>query len=371
MGKQSYILPRQAILVLIITRLLFSTAHFYSLHAGRYIQDILPAVPAAFALNFLTAVPLLMLMKRYPSKDPVECAVNLFGKAGGMATGVFYLFFFGISCVSAQVTFRYYFTDSMIPEASAFAILIPLAAIAAYGAFKGMESIARFGTIIFVIWAVSFGILTLSLIPSIRPSVSFHFLLPLFYNGPGIFFKELIVQMNDNIQIVSLAFCASFFRSGTKTGKAFVIWNTSTFAFVLGLFTLCVAMLGPYLSSQFFPMQSISAQSTIGVFDRLDSVYSMSWTFNVVLTVTFYTCLQLQCLQKMGLNGHRLLQAVLTAAADVACALFLQKNYSLLQTLYMHQEMLAFNAVAMLGLPAAMLIVGAVRGGNKTHHEMA
>lgn len=371
MEKQSYVSPGQVIVVLAVTRILFSTVHFISLHAGRSIQDILPALPAAFLLNLLTALPLLALLKRHRGKDLVECATNIFGRGAGIVTATFYFLLFGWSNIVTQMTTRYYINDTVLEEAKVYAILLPLLAITVYIAAKGFESIVRFGTIVFAFYAGIMVLLVCTLIPSIRPSIGPRFLLPLFFNGPGIFVNELIAQFNGNVGIIYLAFCASFFKSSIKLGKVFAKWNLLMLVLMVVLYVLCIAVLGPFGARQFFPLEYLAAQSTVSVFYRLDPLYSMSWMLNMVLTVSLFLYFQIQCLEKIGLRKHRKVIVILVGILDSAATFFLQ-NYDNIATQYaLNWFFTGANLMGMIVLPLILLIGDRIVRGKGTAHEMA
>lgn len=371
MEKQSYVSPGQVIVVLAVTRILFSTVHFISLHAGRSIQDVLPALPAAFLLNLLTALPLLLLLRRHRGKDPVECATNIFGRGAGIVTAIFYFLLFSWSNIITQSVFRFYLNDAVLVDAKIYAILLPLLVISVYIAAKGIEGLLRFGTVVFVIYAAVMVFLTCTLIPSIRPSVGPRFLLPLFFNGPNIFVKELIAQFNGNVDIVYLAFCAPFFKSGVKLGKVFAKWDLLMFVLMLVLFVLCVAVLGPFGANQFFPLQYLAAQSTVSVFDRLDPLYGMSWMLNTVLSVSFFLYLQVQCLSKIGMNKHRRVIIVIVGVLDTVGAYFLS-NYDNVATEYLlNWFYVGANLMAIVVLPLILLIGSLTVRGKGPAHEMA
>ena len=92
MEKQSYVSPRQLIALFIISRLTFEPEYYISLMAGRSIQDVLLAVPVNFILNYIVAIPILLLLKKYPGKDLIEIAFNIIGRAAGIIIAYFICF---------------------------------------------------------------------------------------------------------------------------------------------------------------------------------------------------------------------------------------------------------------------------------------
>jgi len=312
MEKQSFISNKQLIVLLILTRLPFSTAYIVGLNAGRSVQDILLAVPVNFVINFIVVIPLLMLIKRNPGKDPVECAINILGKPAGMIVALIYGLFFLATAVHMQAVFQNYFVNIVIPDSNFNSVAIPMLFIVCfYGAVKGIETIVRISGIAMVIFLVVLSIIFISLIPS----VNIEYLFPQFYNGPTVFLKAVLSGFNSNPQILFLAFCIPFLKIGSKTGKIFMKWNILALALFFLIEFMCVTVMGPFGANESYPLQTLSSLSQIGVFERLDSIDMASWILNAVIYTTFYIYLMSSCILKFGLNKHRKLVIFLCVLA--------------------------------------------------------
>lgn len=362
MEKRSYLSIWQCVSVLVVVRLLFATAHFITLNSSRTIQDILPALPINFLLNCVTAVPILLLVRRYGGKDPAECAAAIWGKAGGVAVALLYFIFFGFYAVLRQFQFFQYFTNAIIADASVPTIVLPMLLVVIYGVCKGLESIMRFGSIVFILFLISLVVLCATLIPSIRPSIGFRYLLPLFYNGPGVMLKELMVGFNSNIEMVFVAFLMPFLRSGIRGGKVFMKWNLLTTLLLAVEFTLCIAVLGPFGALQFYPLRAISSQSYVSVFDRLDALYGIVWMLISMLTVMFCTYMQVNCLTRMGLARHRKLVAAGLCLLDAGFAVWMIGFGTRMRFIESDWFYTAYNIFFIIVLPLFLLAGGAVRG---------
>lgn len=370
MEKRSYISPWQVVVVLAVTRMLFSTAHFITLKAGRSIQDVLPALPVNFLLNLLVAMPLLALGKRWGGRDPAECAATIWGKTAGGITAVIYFVYFGAFAVISQGTFRLYFRDAVITDAGDLTVYLPLLIVVAFGVCKGIESIMRFGTVIFFLVAIGFAGLMLTLIPSIQPKIGYRFLLPFFYNGPGVMLEEVMFGFNVNLQPACVVFLLPFLKSGTSGGKIFFKWDLIAGLLLLVEFGLCVAVLGPFGASQFYPLRAISAQSAISVFDRLDSLYNIVWMLNALLAIMLYTFLQVNCLTKLGLNRHYRLMVVVVGAVNVVAARILENFPVMLRSIGLNWYFTGFNVFALVLFPL-ILLIGSLAKGKEPAHETA
>lgn len=367
MEKQSTISTWQLIVLLIMTRLPFSTAYYVSLSAGRSIQDVLFAVPVNFVLNFIVAIPILILLKRHPGKDLIECADIICGKAAGIIIAIFYMLCFVALSIYIKTIFQEFFVNNVIPEFSYYAIAIPLLIVAFYGAVKGIETIARFSGIVILFYLIILTIITISLVPSIN----YGYLFPAFYTGPKIFMNAVINGINSNIQIVLLAFCAPFLKAGTKLGKLYTKWNMLAMLLFFGLEFLSIVVLGPFAAKQYFPLIILSMQSRVGVFERIDAFDMISWILNTILMVTFFVYLATNCMLKAGLNKHRKLVAFLIVAVIFGLTQYLPQYFIALHGITLSPYVTVITLTAIILVPILILVTDLIKGRVASNEKEA
>ncbi|HCC01044.1 MAG TPA: hypothetical protein DEP42_07535 [Ruminococcaceae bacterium] len=370
MEKKSYVSPGQITAMLLTIRLLFLTPHLISLHAGHSLQDILPAVIVAYFLNFLLAAPMLLLLNRHQGKDLIECADASLGNGTSKVIALLYFLYLGLYNILVQNWFCSFFIDAVNSATNSYAILIPLFVIIIYGACKGFESISRFATIVFILFFIMIILLLCTLIPSISTPGGIHLFFPLFYNGPNIFLKEILNQMNSNSEIIALGICMSFVKSGHKSSSIFFKYNSFAHIVIFILLALCVAVLGPFGSVQNFPLQTMASESVISVFERLDSLYNMSWVLTTILHTVLYTFLQAQCLTKMGLNRHRKIAITIIAVLNFLGVLVVRTFIPESTNFTANNYISVINLFAILILPF-IILMGDLFKGRSTKHEMA
>lgn len=129
-------------------------------------------------------------------------------------------------------------------------------------------------------------------------------------------------------------------------------------------------MLGPFATSQFYPLRAISAQSAISVFDRLDSLYNIAWMLDSLLTVMLYTFLQVNCLTRLGLNKHRRIMVVVVGAVNVVAACVVENFPVMLRSIGLNWYFTGFNVFALVLFPLVLLI-GSLAKGKEPAHETA
>jgi spore germination protein (amino acid permease) len=341
-----------------MTKLPFSTVYISGLQAGRSVQDILLAVPVNFLLNFIFAIPILILLKRHPGKDLIECVKNSMGKPASVLIAIFYLFCFLYSATLIQSVFRVFFVNAIIPEIGYFATAIPILIVCFYCAIKGIETIMRFSGLVLV----SYLIILIFLDATLIPSVNLNFLFPQFYSGPQYFLKAVLDGVNSNMQIVFLAFCAPFLKSGTSAGKIFAKWNVFAMLLFWALEFFIVTVLGPFAAKQITPLYTLSLESEVGVLDRLDMVDMISWIFNTVLLTAFFIYLATTCITKVGINKHRRIITFIVTAVIFILAYFGSKSTQMLVNVSFNPYLTAMTVFAQIILPLVILLTDIIKG---------
>lgn len=357
MEKQSFISGRQAVAILLLARLPYSTAFIPNLQAGNSVQDILLAVPANFLLNFLIAIPILALMKRYPGKDILEIADHIGGRGLTAVLAVLYMAGFFYLCIWPLDYFQQFYINSIIPESHYLDVAIPLLLVSLYASIKGIEGIARFGAFVLLAYLLDVLLIGTTLIPSIH----LENLLPQFYNGPKIFEGALLSQANTDYQIVLLLFLAPFLHRTEKPGRLFARWNIIAAVIVLAVQFLVVTVLGAFGSEQIFPIYALSRQSNLGVFDRLDAAEFIAWIMETIFEISVFLYMAYTCLTRLGLNSHRRLVNFAIAGALLAVGWLVSRHVFVFRNITKSPYVLAGILLFAFVIPLAMLLAGMVR----------
>lgn len=311
MEKASKISARQIIFIMVIVRVSFATTYFISLDAGNSIQDILLAVPALFISNFLVAIPCLILLRMHPGKSLTECCIQDLGKWGGSVIAILYALYFLWRGVQGLGGFQRFFINDIISDARPYQIIIPILIVCVYGAVKGIETIARFSTIVFAIYILVILMIVLTETGIIR----LDYLVPLMANGPQYAVKAFVYGFNDNIEILFLAEAAQYLRKEVGVGRTYAWYNVISMVLLFAIEAMMVLVMGPFAGKQLFPLKTLSQFSVIGIFGRLDYFYMNAWILDSVLSVTFYLKLIVDVMTKLGLNGYIKIVAVISSLA--------------------------------------------------------
>lgn len=358
MEKKSYISPVQAVLVLFILRLLFSSSYQSVLNMGNSIQDLLLSLPVIFVTNFIIAIPILILLKRHPGQDLVECTEKAAGRGAGIVVALFYYVFFLANAVVNVGNYENYFTIAVIPDVNSYVTGFLLLIVCVYGAIKGIEAIMRMGSLVAVIYIFTFIIIFISL----YSLINLDYLKPLLFNGTRILTKSCIMNYNLSTQIVTLAFLAPFIHQGKGIGKTYAGWNVISIIVVAMLEFNVITVAGAFGAEHQYPLQLLSSLSQISVFQHLDSIDMVSWILNTIITVTIYIYLAVDCLLKAGLNKHRRLLAFVSGAAVFIASPYISRNFEDLQAVMVSGVTSLVMTVFTVVIPIIILMVDLIKG---------
>lgn len=357
MEKKSVISSYQIVLLLVLSRLLFATIYIAPLKAGNSIQDLLPALGVGFLTNLVAAVPLLLLLRRHPGHDLVECASKILGRAGGVAAAILYGAFFLAYASWITGTYDNYFSNAVVAEASPGSLNILMLLICVYGAYKGIETIARFGSVTAILYILAMLLICLVLIPEVDPGL----LKPMFYGGPGLLLRASMTNYTLGVQAVLLGFLAAFQKQGKSIGKAYAAWDAVSTVLLGILLFFIVTVTGAAGARWFDALQFLSTIFSISVFERLDGIMLVPWALSVILSTTFYIYLTVNCLCKVGLNKFRLPLTVFAGIAVYFAAPLLSSSFSLVVPLFTTPIAASVTTLLLVVIPLFLLITDIVK----------
>lgn len=357
MEKKAYISIYQVFAILLASRINYATAYQAVLQTGNYIQDLLLSLPVNFITNFIVAIPTLILLKRNPGHDLVECACNIVGRPIGSMIAIIYFFFFIACATLISGNFENTFVTVAIPDVSHYLTGVFLIVVCIYGAIKGIESIARVtsvGVVIYIITTIIIFLTDLS-------RVDLNFLKPILYTGPTYMIAGSIMNYNLSFQIVLLAFLASFTRTGCKLTKTYSIWNIVSLVIVALLEFFVVTVAGPYGAQQIYPLETLATLSKISVFEHLEVLYIAPSILNDIIIVSVNIYFAVTCLQKIGLNKYRKILALVCGIILFFLAPYLAENFYIVQAVVCSKWLSAVITVFTFVIPLIILIIDIVK----------
>jgi len=282
---------------------LFFVAHSTAILTGTQLQGagdpqaLLLAAPFSLVLSAICLLPLLRLCSRHEGMSVLDCARFRFSNAGGAVFCTLYGAYFLYTPSLAVARYNIYVSATMLPQAQFFLLAFAIAATACYGAFLGLEALARASGFIFVAIAAALIFLFCALIPRLD---LLNFTPPDHAAWNGAAQNGLSVFSG----MAELALPAVFlpFTKGKMQGK-FALWLVGEAVTVALIGFFVTGVLGPYAATQPFPFYVASTYAEAGSLQRLDALYAAVWTSGLfVRTAAFLIAFSL-CIS--GLWGEK------------------------------------------------------------------
>lgn len=239
----------------------------------------------AVGLGFLIAWPIWALHKQYPNLPVDAVAQREWGKAG-KAVSIFYVAYFILVNGASLGLFEIFLLDTVNPDFSAAFIIAALLAVGLYGAARGIETVARCSTCVFVVLLLG----TLLVFGAVAARFREENLEPLFYGGYSSALQGVMLFIARTSIFADMAVLLPFVRGRKKWG--FACWSLGTAAFVGLLLFLLAGCLGRYASTQNFPVHVLAAVTEIRSLQRLDAVFIGIWMMGLVIKLScdLYAC---------------------------------------------------------------------------------
>ncbi len=169
--------------------------------------------------------------------------------------------------------------STVFPSVSPLLIAVMVLIVAAYGSYKGIESVARVSLIVLVCAIVGALLVFIGLIDLI----SWEHRQVLLYDG-----------YHDMLGSVPMFFVRSSFLPQTlfllshvkgKTVKKSILTNSLSGVLVISVLFLIVNCLGLFAGTQLFPVYTLSTVSQILPIQRLDIVFVLAWFMILVVKI--------------------------------------------------------------------------------------
>lgn len=327
---------------------------------GEAVLDNTLSAALVLILGLLSAVPVFLLFRRYPTLNIIDTGYSVLGRAGLFVPALYILYFILMGCYYVSF-FEAFIGNVMDPKTPVWLIALGVIAISCYGAKRGIEAVAR--TSGFVIVAVVLGVLVIlcTLTTEVRPE-NYR---PLLYGGASQTWQGALIFLARGTVLPVLAFLLPVAKGKVKTG--FVLWSIVAAAVFGILIFVLVGALGSFLNTQLFPVYTASALSRIGPVQRMDALFLAIWMAGLVmeLSAAFYIlslCGKRICPKKGG-------NFVLFGAAGFIFAGAVIAAYSIpVQRVLFGRDLLLYAAaVAALGIPLLLLAADFIRRRKNTH----
>ncbi len=293
MSRDGKISAGQLFMLTFMTRLIIMLTVNARLTGGKNLLDLSISAVAYMALNLLLIIPAWILRRRYPNMDVLDAAEYGLGKWGKGIAALYALYFLFMN--GYFLSFFQLFMESEInPEVPVWLISAAVLTAACYGAFLGLETIARAGGFIFILICAAMAFLLITLNQELRAE---NFT-PLLYDGPGQAIQGFLLFFSRSTQYSVIPVLLP--RTSGKLKLRYVLWNVSIgLFFIIMIVTVC-GTLGPLAGMETFPVYTMTSLAQSGPFQRLDAVYTGVWLLGLFLTVALNLYLVCVCLTRIA-----------------------------------------------------------------------
>lgn len=358
--KQVITMP-QLFCMLFISRMVVDITYTPYLAGGGEVWDHVLSAAISWILTFIMVLPVYFLYRRQPSMTLADQAYFLMGKAGYAVSAVYALYFLIMSCYTLSM-FEVFVTNAMSPQISLPMLTLAILATSCYGAFKGIEALARTSGFILVVLCASIIFLICALFPQVD-TVNYP---PFMLNGPQQTIGGVLLMLSRTACIPAMAMLLPLAKGSAKSG--IFVWNTSVHLLTGILLTLMVGALGEFLQTQLFPVYAAASVAEIGVFKRMDALYLGIWTAGLFLKTALFLVLFSMCVRRIwgeragrvsiGVGGVLIgLFSLLVAHNRFAAAFLFDLNFLLWCTV-----------TTSILLPLLLLVVSGIRKKHRRSH---
>jgi spore germination protein KB len=264
-------------------------------------MDFLLAIVISSLLIILLILPAFYLMKKYKFKDIIDGSLQTWGKCGRIVPILMSILFCIIS-IDILCRFELFITMVFYPKFHSFYVLIFLIIVGLYATLTGIEAISRANTIIFITFILSLMFIGTALIPH----YNLYHLNTLFYDGvtPTINYIRSIISLFSD-EIILLTVLSSKVNDNLK--KAFFMFIIANIVTSCGLAFVMTASLGNFASTQMFPYFSVFSIAEFYVFEKLDSIFMMTWTAMSVIKICVYAYAGIYSLKQIKFFKHQII----------------------------------------------------------------
>ena len=272
------------------------------------------AVLASTVFQGVLVLPLVWIYNKYPDKDINRIAYDV-SKPFGICVSLLYRLFFFLVALKAVKNFTYFMLEMFPGTGSKAVIVITLLVVSGYGAYLGLESIARSSGFVIVLVFVMLALM----IVTIKGDLDFiNIYIPADKTAKS-FFNCFVQETGMNSEIVAVAVLLPNIRAGIKKG----IYGYLTLKLILIelVIVLYTALFGEYVKNITLPFFALGAYSKTRFIERLDPLYMLVWTLCAIVTIALAIYLSVQCTKNVLIKIKKSLLYIIFTAVCMAVIL--------------------------------------------------
>ncbi len=317
--------------------------------------DSLLSVIASSLLSIILSLPVFFLHDKYEEFNAQKLIKS---KAKSFCVVIFslYIIYFLICDVIMLSLLIDLLVSTIFPSIQPIYIAFMVLIVSAYGAFKGIESIARAGLIILVLAVIGMLLVILGLF-NLYDSDNRQVVL---YNGFSDMLSNTVVIFIRSSFLPQALFLLSFVKG--RTVKNSIITNSFTGVFTYIVIFFIIHCLGLFATIELFPVHTLSSVSKLLPIQRLDIVFVMLWFAILVIKISTDFIAIGSCIKNSFIRKHRKLFFISCAAVVLIFTFLLSQNNSFKMILV--DPIITGSLILLLGLILPIILLMIKRGQN-------
>jgi len=305
-------------------------------------------------IMLILGIPAYILIKQNKDKSLLDRAYDISNTFGNVISVLYslYLLFIPITSISR---FNAFITSTIQTDRSMsyYAILIMLPVC--FAAIKGLQPIARAGTIGAVVGGLILLTITLILIPRFN---ILNITTPAFEQRSNMFsmLKILISNCNETVLLLIM-----FPKVKGKATRTYIRFSFISGLIIATLLFTITATLGAYAKLQGFPYYTAYGVAEIGSLKRLDAIHSAVWLVGVFIKAATFTYVSHLCLERIVSHKLRTVSILIMGLIIIVLASIISGNYGNFDWLYGSNNLLIGLFIFALIVPFIIIFVSFIK----------
>ncbi|MBP2016891.1 spore germination protein KB [Symbiobacterium terraclitae] len=246
-------------------------------HSGAWLAPLVAFLLAALPVSLMLG----LLVRRHPGLGLAELSGGLIGHVPGRILGLAISVF---SLVIAALTLRDVVEVTpvaILPATPAWALALPFLLVAVYGAYSGVEVLARLA----YFCVLGQGLIILLVFATLAGMMNPLWLLPFWERTPGQLLQAVWAPIGWFAEAWSFLPLAVLADRSSQAGRALVLGAALAAFTLMALTAVAIMVFGHQLVAQFtFPVYSLVQQIAIGEFvERLDVLMVAIWLMGMLV----------------------------------------------------------------------------------------
>ncbi len=353
MEKRPAISVGQMFSMLFISRMVVSMTYGTLLIGDSDIWDHLVSAPISFLVTFLLLFPIYKLFSMDKKMNLIDNLRELLGKFGWIFM-LLYIAYYLIISFHTLAVFNNFILSAVNPPISLPLLSALLLSSACYGAYKGLEALARTSNFILMATLFSVIFLGISLFSSIE-NINFR---PLMYDGTESALEGAVYMLSQSSCIPALAVLLPMAKGNYKLG--ILIWNFGVYSVFALVIFLIIGTMGDFAATQLFPVYTAAGIGKFGSFQHLDSLYLGIWVSGIFLKLSLFLLLAGEGVKKIFGEKARKISIVIFSVL-MAIFPFFSGKLNILHETFITEFLFIFLLIISVVIPIFLIILKKIK----------